>query len=78
MAADSAYSTQSRLKKKTQLTLEIETSSGSPFKNTGPCEYWKQNSTAFPALFYYAQFPMAIPASPVPSESSLSEADHFL
>ena len=48
--------------------------SGEAFKDIDPCEYWKQNGTTYPALFYCAQILLAIPASSVPSESLFSEA----
>ena len=52
----------------------MEAYTGEPPKKIDPCEYWKQNSTAYPALFYCAQILLAIPASSVPSESLFSEA----
>ncbi len=49
----------------------MEAYTGEPPKKIEPCEYWKQNSTTYPALFYCAQI---FPASSVPSESLFSEA----
>ena len=71
MDADSGKSTHSKSKKKTQLARELKKYSG---EEIDPCEYWKQNKTTYPALFYCAQILKAIPASSVPSESLFSEA----
>ena len=60
--------------KKNPLARVIEMYSGELFKQIDPCEYWKQNGTNYPALFYCAQILLAIPASSVPSESLFSEA----
>ena len=74
MDADPGKSTHSKSKKKTQLARELDMYSGEAFKEIDPCEYWKQNRTTYPALFYCAQILLAIPASSVPSESLFSEA----
>jgi hypothetical protein len=73
MDADSTAA-QNKSKKKSKLEREIELYMSEPFKKIDPCEYWKQNQTTYPALFYCAKILLTIPASSVPSESLFSEA----
>jgi hypothetical protein len=73
MDADSTAA-QNKSKKKSKLEREIELYMSEPFKKIDPCEYWKQNKSTYPALFYCAKILLTIPASSVPSESLFSEA----
>jgi hypothetical protein len=57
-----------------KLEREIDLYMSEPFKKIDPCEYWKQNKTTYPGLFYCAKILLTIPASSVPSESLFSEA----
>jgi hypothetical protein len=54
-----------KLNKKKTVSPRKEMYSNEPFKQIDPCEYWKQNGTTYPALFYRAQILLAIPASSV-------------
>ena len=73
MDADSTAA-KNKSKKKTKLEREIDLYMTEPFKKIDPCEYWKQNKSTYPALFYCAKILLTIPASSVPSESLFSEA----
>ena len=62
MDADSTAA-QNKSKKKSKLEREIELYMSEPFKKIDPCEYWKQNKTTYPALFYCAKILLTIPAN---------------
>jgi hypothetical protein len=54
MDADSTAA-QNKSKKKSKLEREIELYMSEAFKKIDPCEYWKQNKSTYPALFYCAK-----------------------